>query len=197
MLTTIRALPKLAAPLALLLLAACASPAPYAPRAPGQTTGYTDQQITANRYRVSFTGNSVTTRQTVEDYLLLRAAEVSLAGGSDYFVFDTRHTQANRRVTVFDDPLAYGPGFYGPGFYGPGLWRSGYWRFHPSWGYHGFGPPADVVVSTNYTAYAEIVLLKPDQVAKETRAIDARDVVAHLGPQAAPVQAATHVTPAR
>lgn len=187
-------LAKAAAPLAFAVLAGCASPAPYAPRAPGQTTGYTDQEITANRYRVSFTGNSVTPRQTVEDYLMLRAAEVSLAAGADHFVFDTRKVQAHPHVTVFDDSFGYGgfaPGIYNRGFYGPG-----YWRFRPRWGYPGFGPPVDVIVTTNYEAYAEIVLLKPDQVAKEPRAIDAREVVAHLGPSATPVQASTSVTPA-
>jgi hypothetical protein len=201
----IAGLGRIAAPAILaLMLAGCASPAPYAPRAPGQATGYTDQEITANRYRITFTGNSVTSRQTVEDYLLLRAAEVSLAAGADHFVFDTRHTQANRRVAVFENPFGYdgfyGPGFYGPGFgpgfYRPGLGGPGYWSFRPRWGYGAFGPPADVVVTTNYSAYAEIVLLQPDQVAKEPRAVDARQVVAHLGPSAQPVQAQTSVTPA-
>lgn len=187
-------LKKFASLLALAALAGCASPAPYAPRAPGQLTGYTDQELTANRYRISFTGNSVTPRETVENYLMLRAAEVSLAAGYDHFVFDTRKTQAHPHVTVLDDPFGYGgfgPSIYARGFYGPG-----YWRFRPRWGYPGFGPPVDVMVTTNYEAYAEIVLLKPDQVAKEPRAVDAREVIAHLGPSAQPVQASTTVTPA-
>ena len=44
----------------LLALAGCATPAPYAPRGPGQATGYTDRQLADNRWRVTFTGNSVT-----------------------------------------------------------------------------------------------------------------------------------------
>lgn len=186
---------KSAAPVALALLAGCAQPAAYAPRAPGQTTGYTDRELTPNRYRVTFTGNSVTPRQTVEDYLLLRAAEVSLAAGSRYFVFDTRNTKANSHITVFDDPFFYRDHMlFGPNFYGP-RFHPGYWSFRPRWGYGAFGPPADVVVTTNYEAYAEIVLLKPDQVAKETRAIDAQAVVDHM-PAPAPGQDRTSVSPA-
>ncbi len=63
---------KLLGTLGFLVLTACTAPAPYAPREPGGNTGYTDQRLDENRYRVTFTGNSVTPRETVEDYLLLR-----------------------------------------------------------------------------------------------------------------------------
>ena len=191
----LRTIVTLAAPLALAaFLAGCAQPAAYAPRAPGQMTGYTDRELTPNRYRVTFTGNSVTPRQTVEDYLLLRAAEVSLAAGSRYFVFDTRNTKANQHVTVFDDPFFYRSNMlWGPNFYGP-RFHPGYWSFRPRWGYNSFGPPADVVVTTNYEAYAEIVLLKPDQVAKEPRAVDAQAVVDHM-PAPQPGQDRTSAAP--
>src|SRR5277367_4278564 len=88
----------------LALLAACTTPAPYAPRAPGESTGYTDREITSNRYRVTFTGNSATPRETVENYLLLRAAEVSLAAGSPSFMFDTRDTRTDTRYSAFPQP---------------------------------------------------------------------------------------------
>ena len=48
------------------LLAGCMTPTPYAPRTDGQKTGYTDRALTQTRYRVTFTGNSVTPRETVE-----------------------------------------------------------------------------------------------------------------------------------
>ena len=35
----------------------------------------------------------------------------------------------------------------------------------------------DIVITTNYEAYAEIVMLNDDQAAKEPRAVDARDVI--------------------
>ena len=54
-----------------LLLAACAAkPTPYQAAQGG--FGYSEQQTEENRYRVSFAGNSATSRQTVEEYLLYR-----------------------------------------------------------------------------------------------------------------------------
>ena len=97
--------PRLAGPmLALTLLAGCASPAAYAPRASGQSTGYTDQELTQTRYRITFTGNSVTSRETVENYLLLRAAEVTQAAGYQFFMFDSRDTRAMTRYSAMPQP---------------------------------------------------------------------------------------------
>src|SRR5579884_4157422 len=70
-------------------LMGCMQPTPYQPRLEGQNTGYTDRELTHNRYRITFTGNSVTPRETVESYLLLRAAEVTRAAGYTSFMFDT------------------------------------------------------------------------------------------------------------
>jgi len=170
-----RALPFL---LAAGLLVGCMTPTPYAPRVEGQKTGYTDRALTQTRYRVTFTGNSVTPRETVESFLLLRAAEVSRAAGYSSFMFDTRNTKANHSY----DAIPAGP----PGpYWGGGF---GFRRGFGGWGGWGFAydPAVDVVVHTNYEAYAEIVLLTPDQAAKEPRAINAADVISHLGPDAAP-----------
>src|SRR4051812_25185673 len=81
-------------------LAGCMAAAPYAPRRAGQSTGYTDRELAPNRFRVTFTGNSATPREQVEDDLLLRAAEVTLAAGYSHFVFDTRNTQAQTRYSA-------------------------------------------------------------------------------------------------
>jgi hypothetical protein len=43
-----------------------------------------------------------------------------------------------------------------------------------------------VVVRTNFDAYAEIVLLTPEQAAKEPRALNATEVINRIGPDAAP-----------
>ena len=172
--------------LAAALLAACSTPTPYAPRTEGQRTGYTDRALTQTRYRVTFTGNSVTPRETVESYLLLRAAEVTRAAGYGSFVFDTRNTRANTQVTAI--PEAGGP-YWGGGFGGWGRRGGfGYWGGYGGWGGYGFGydPTVDIVVRTNYQAYAEIVLLTPEQAAKDPRALNAADVIAHIGPEAAP-----------
>jgi hypothetical protein len=155
-------------------LAACMAPAAYVPRRPGATTGYTDRELAPGRFRVTFTGNSVTARETVENYLLLRAAEVTLAAGGTHFIFDDRDTRA--RTTLHADPA----------FYGHGTWGAGSWGFRPSWGYSAFGPPLMISQTTRYEAYAEIVVLKPGQEGSENRAVDARAIVSHLGPEAAP-----------
>lgn len=160
--------------LSLLALAGCATPAPYAPRDPGQPTGYTDRQLSDNRWRVTFTGNSVTPRETVENDLLLRAAEVTLATGHGHFLFDTRDTSAQTHY----DAIPTGPG--------PGFGGFGYWRFHPRWGYGAFGPDVEIISSTKYESYAEIVVLSDAEAAREPRAVDARAVIAHLTPPPAP-----------
>jgi hypothetical protein len=169
--------------LGFLALAGCATPAPYAPMTPGQATGYTDRQLSDNRWRVTFTGNSVTPRETVENSLLLRAAEVTLASGHSHFVFDTRDTKAQTRYDAFPVGPPYGYGFhrgfgYGFGYgYGPG-----YWGFHPAWGYSAFGPDVDIVSTTKYESYAEIVVLNDEQAKREPRAVDARAVIARMPP---------------
>jgi hypothetical protein len=74
-----------------LLLAACAGgPTPYQQAQDGY--GYSEQQIEDNRYRISFAGNSATSRQTVEDYLLYRAAELTVQTGHDWFEVVDRNT---------------------------------------------------------------------------------------------------------
>jgi hypothetical protein len=176
--------------LALGLLAGCATPTPYAPRTEGQRTGYTDRALTQTRYRVTFTGNSVTPRETVESYLLLRAAEVTRAAGYGSFIFDTRNTRANTSVTaVPEGPQPYwgGGGFGGWGRRG----GFGYWGGFGGWGGYGFGydPAVDVVVRTNYQAYAEIVMLSPEQAAHDPRALNAAEVISHIGPDAMPKSA--------
>ena len=164
--------------LAACLLAGCSVPSPYAPRLEGQQTGYTDRALTQTRYRITFTGNTVTSRETVESYLLLRAAEVTRAAGYGAFIFDTRNTSANQsyQTIPYASPDPFGP---------PGWGRRGGFGY---WGGLGFAydPMQDVVVRTNYEGYAEIILLTPEQASKEPRAVNAAEVISHIGPDAAP-----------
>src|SRR6185312_7056782 len=109
-----------ALPLAALALAACAAPAIYVPASGHNSTGYSDQRLADNRYRVTFTGNSSTRRETVENFLMLRAAEVTRDAGYMWFVFDQRDTKARTTyTTTFDDYPGWGPG-WGRGWY----WRT-------------------------------------------------------------------------
>ena len=151
---------------AALVLAACQTPAPYAPRDAHATTGYADQQLAANRYRVTFTGNSATKRDTVENYLLLRSAEITATAGFPYFVFDTRDTEAK---TTYQSSIDNWPS-----------WRGRGWYRH-NWGWEGEVSSRPI---TSYEASAEIVLLTAEQAKSEPRALQAEDVRAHIAPLA-------------
>ena len=51
-----------------------------------------DHQPEPDRWRVTFAGNSLTSRETVEAYLLFRASELSVQNGYDWFEIVDRHT---------------------------------------------------------------------------------------------------------
>ena len=74
-------------------MTACATATPYQP-AVSDRYGFEEQRIESNRVRITFRGNSVTDRETVETYLLYRAAELTLQNGQDYFIVANRDTEA-------------------------------------------------------------------------------------------------------
>lgn len=53
-------------------LASCETATPYQPLRPGSgaSGGFTNQRLDANHFRVTFRGNALTSRETVETYLL-------------------------------------------------------------------------------------------------------------------------------
>ena len=53
-----------------------------------------------DRYRISFKGNSLTDRETVENYMLFRAAELTLQSGYDTFTIVNRDTDKNSARAV-------------------------------------------------------------------------------------------------
>ena len=67
------------------VLCACASQTPYQPAEKRGAEGYTETMLTANRYRITFNGNAQTPAETVKDYALLRAGELTLEKGYDWF----------------------------------------------------------------------------------------------------------------
>jgi hypothetical protein len=141
----------------------CAVPTPYQPVADGY--GYSEQQLESNRYRVTFSGNSVTSRDTVQNYLLHRAAEVTLESGHDYF-------------TVVDQNLERSTAYYGSGF-NDFAWGAGR-HSHRAVGL-GFGNYTAYPIDS-YTAFADIVVADGEKPAGEVNAYDARDVLRRLGP---------------
>jgi len=171
-----------------LFVAGCATETPYRP-AMGSgfyRTGFSERQVETNRFLVNFAGNTVTDRDTVERYLLFRAAELTLQNGFDYFV--TVDRQTDRQARTYSTPGAgFGPG-WGYGGWG-GYWGPS-WRFYGSpWGgWGGWGPwgggfnDFDVRTVDRYEASAEIVMGKGAPPSGEVRAFNARDVVERLGP---------------
>ena len=74
---------------AALSLAACASLAPYGPqRGPGGQ-GFSEQRIEGDRYRVTY--NGIGSPGPVADFALLRAAELTLEQGYDWFEVTQRY----------------------------------------------------------------------------------------------------------
>lgn len=171
-----------------LVVSGCATETPYRP-ATGKgfyRTGYSDRQVEANRWLVTFAGNTVTDRDTVERYLLFRAAELTLQNGFDYFVMVQRDT--DRQARTYATPgigggWGYGGfgGFWGPSwrYYGRGFgWRSwGPWYGDPFW-----GDTVDVRTVDRYEASAEVVMRKGTPGPEDVRAFNARSVVDKIGP---------------
>jgi hypothetical protein len=101
------------------LIAACATtPPPYAAAASPSGAGYSETQIESNRYFVTYRASGTADAQLLQDYALLRAADLTLQNGREWFWVDRR---------TLDDQNAQrsGPSF-GVGV-GAGSWggRSG------------------------------------------------------------------------
>jgi hypothetical protein len=167
--------------IALLCLGACETgPTPYQ-RAGADTRGYSEMRIENDRYRITFRGNSSTSRDVVETYMLYRAAELTLQNGFDTFTVAHRETDKDVRLHSYG---GYYGGFWGYPYYGGGYWGP-YWG--PYWG-GGWGPSYDT--STRYEANIEILM---GRAAGENAAdvFDARQVTQNLGgaiQRAPPVQ---------
>lgn len=105
---------------AALLIGGCATTTPYSPAATPDDYGYRDFSLTSERYRVSFTGNSLTSRETVETYVLYRAAEVTLDAGYEHFRLVSRDTEASTEYIGFTTGLGAGR-FWGHPFFSTGV----------------------------------------------------------------------------
>ena len=159
-----------AAALCLAVLGACVTPTPYRPAATPYDDGYATMQIEQNRFRISFKGNSLTSRQTVDTYMLYRAAEVTLENGGDYFIVVNKDVDKNTAYENYGDDLAWGWG----GGWG---WRHG---FGPG---PGFGGGIDYSRPINsYQAVADIVVYRGPKPRDNPYAYDAREVLNAIGP---------------
>lgn len=164
-------------------LAACTTTAtPYQPyRAEGATGvhgGYSEARLAENRFRVKFHGNELTSRQRVEDYLLYRAAELTLANGYDRFSVADRHTEHD--VQTYVRQSRFGP-YWEPTwrYYRPG---SGWHAWYPGYGGPSWAETVDVTAVEAFEVEAEIVLEKGESPAGVAKSFDARRVIAEIGP---------------
>jgi len=122
---------------------------PYQPAARAHY-GYAETQTDVNRIRVSFAGNSDTSRETVELYLLYRAAETTLQRGYDYFVVADHSVEARSEYAAAGPPL-------------PPI-----------------APPRRYREIASYTAVSDIVMHHGPRPANADNAFDARIVYANL-----------------
>lgn len=161
-----------------LIAAACATSTPYGPAESGRGYGFSEQRIEQNRYRVTFRGNSLTSRETVENALLYRAAEVTLEQGYDYFVAIENDTEAKRTYSTTTEPAFYGRYGWGYPFYRP-YYGFPYYAYGFGWGY-----PYDSYTReiTRYTAVAYVAMFKGEKPADNPQAFSAREVIDNLGP---------------
>ncbi|MGI9507805.1 MAG: CC0125/CC1285 family lipoprotein [Geminicoccaceae bacterium] len=151
----------------LVLLGACANPTPYQAASGGY--GYTEQQIEENRYRVAFTGNPSTPRETVQNYLLYRSAELTVQQGYDYFTVADRDVERDTR-------------FYSYNY----IDDFGYYRSRRSYGHRRFYRPtfytSNAYPVSEYTGSADIVLAEGDKPDDDAKSYDALDVLQQLQP---------------
>jgi hypothetical protein len=150
------------------LLGACAGqPTPYQPAVDGY--GYSEQRLEDNRYRVIFAGNDFTNADTVQNYLLYRAAELTLNDGYDYFRVVDRYLDRSTRYSGSSSTTELGGYVTEDGDYVSGSFFSDYSAdpFH------------------RYTTYADMVMFKGEKPASDVHAYDAHSVLRQLSPSIA------------
>lgn len=113
-----------------LTLVACATATPYQPASEaGGYDGFSQQLIENDRARVSFGGNSLTDRDTVENYLLYRSAEMAVERGFETFTLQERDLEADTKTRVsqgIGSGFGYDP-YFGYSFFRPSFgWSRGY-----------------------------------------------------------------------
>lgn len=179
-----------------LTLMACATATPYQPAStPGGYDGFSQQMIENDRARITFGGNSLTQRDTVENYLLYRAAEMAVERGFETFTLQERDIEENKRVRVTQTAgLGYDP-YFGYSFYNP---RRGWSRAYPysrfngfrgrrGFGFNGFYDPyydpffddIDVREITKYRATSEVKFGR-DVNSTNPQTFKAREVLENL-----------------
>lgn len=163
--------------IATIALAACAMTGLYQAR--DGHSGYAETQLGASHWRVEFVGDDFTSRETVDAYLLYRAAELTAESGHEWFAMVAPAVSEEVEIIIeAERPQAY---------------RARYWR--PHWRRRGrffwrdldaVGPMPherrqrlEISERVHYSASAEIFM--GDGPPAEG-AFNARDTIARLAP---------------
>ena len=164
----------------MVVVSACATSTPYAPAKDERSYGFSEQKIEENRYRITFRGNSLTNRETVENFLLYRAGELTKQNGYDYFIVVEGDTESKTSYTT--SSYYGGPAFFGR--YGYGHPRRFYAFPYYAYGF-GWGHPYDGGVTrevTRYSAIAFVTMHKGEKPEDNPQAFDAGSVLKNLQP---------------
>lgn len=160
-------------------LTACVSSTPYGPITERDPYGFSDQKIEEDRYRISFHGNASTSRESVETFLLYRAAEVTINNGFDYFIMAEHDTEVKK---------SYPTSTHYPAYYGRYPHRRDHGGTYDAFPYYAYGfewgHPYDMNIQeiTRYSAIAFVSLQHGVKPAENTRAFEAREVLMNLAP---------------
>jgi hypothetical protein len=156
---------------AALAVSACATtPTVYQPAQGPAAVGYTEYRIEPGRYRVSFHGGEGAPAAQVSDYALLRAAEITLRDGYDWFRVTERLGELDRRGSRSSVSIGTGTASYGR---------------HTAVGF-GLGTSFDLSGGPALTRSLEILLGK-GPVPAGVDAYDASVVIREVGPRAKPI----------
>ncbi|WP_428309534.1 CC0125/CC1285 family lipoprotein [Hydrocarboniphaga sp.] len=159
-----------------LLLQACASQTPYKPASKADARGYTETRLSSDHYRVAFSGNASTPADTTRDFALLRAAELTLQSGNDWFQLISRSTDKKTQTSGVDT----GPDFVPQQTV---YQRCGLLRCDTvvttTPGYVGGFDSGAATTSNTYTSEVEIVVGK-NPMPTTAESYDARQMVASL-----------------
>lgn len=155
--------------------AACASPTPYVQADDPGETGYRTTRITDDVVRVSFRGNASTDRETVETYLLYRAAQVAM---------DTNHPWIEIRSADVETDLdlrGYNTWRSAPGFYGYPFGRNFVaYPYYTTFGRDFYETRTRVDVDKSYSAMAYVQLHEERPADDHQNVFDAAQVVGNL-----------------
>ncbi|WP_309645676.1 CC0125/CC1285 family lipoprotein [Phenylobacterium sp.] len=159
---------------ALVLLTACAmlsacaaAPTVYAPAAGPKAVGFSEYRIEPGRYRITFRGGPGAPAAQVSDYALLRAADLAIAEGYDWF-------RVADRMTLEAAPNN-GPRVSIGGGGGGGGFRSGVGV--------GVGTSFDLGGGPSLAQTIEVLMGKGPRPS-DRDAYDAREIRRNLGPRA-------------